>query len=148
MSQEIVGTSSNQLFVNTDVAKIFLGNNQTESDTYVNNSSYNPIALKAGTVMGRIGSTDIMVPTTSTASDGSQIVEGILMHDLDLASGATAKALICVSGRVAAEKLIFVKPGDNLDTVVSNRRYKDKIQGETVGIKLIYSTNMTHYDNQ
>lgn len=148
MGQDIVNEGSNQLFVNTDLSKVFLGNNQTEdTDSYVNNSTYDPITLRTGTVMGRIASTDILVPCVSTASDGSQNVLGILMHPLTLAAGQTSKALICVSGRVAAEQLKFVKPGDGLDTIVSNRRYKDKIGADTVGVKLIYSTNMTHYDN-
>jgi len=148
MSEQTTANSgSNQLFVNTDTSKIFLGNNQTENDSYINNSGYDPITLRAGTVLGRIGSSDILVPTQSTASDGSQNVLGVLMTDLVVDSGDTVTAPVCVSGRVAAEKLIFVKPGDNLNTAVSNRRYKDKIQGETVGIKLVYSTEMSHTDN-
>lgn len=146
-SQSVVNEGTNQLFINTDTSKIFLGNNQTENDAYINNSSYDPITLKAGTVLGRIGSTGVLVPTQSTASDGSQNVLGVLMADLTVDSGDTVQAPVCVSGRVAADKLIFVKPGDGLNTVVSNRRYKDKIQGETVGIKLVYSTEMTHPDN-
>ena len=138
---------SNFLGAVTDVSKIFLGGNQTEADTYINNSGYDPITLIAGTVLGRIGSTGILVPTISTASDGSQNVLGILMQDLVIESGDTVSALVCVSGRVAAEKLVFVKPGDSLTTAVSNRQYRDKIQGETVGVKLVYSAENTYPDN-
>lgn len=143
----VVDSESNFLIAVTDVSKIFLGRNLTEADTYVNNSGYNPIALKAGTVMGRVGSTGIVVPSISTASDGSQIVLGILGQDLVIASGATVKALIFVAGLVAQEQVIFVRPGDNLDTVVSNRQYRDKIQGETVGIKLVPTAQNTYADN-
>lgn len=145
--QTILNNGSNQLFVGTDVSKIFLRGIKTNTDLYVNNSSYDPIELKAGTVMGRIGSTDILVPVTSTASDGSQNVLGILMNDLKIASGASVNACICVAGDVVADKLVFVKPGDGLDTPVSNRRFKDKIQGETVGINIVYLTENTRYDN-
>lgn len=142
----VVGNQSNLLIGIYDFAKIFLSNIQTEADNYINNSSYDPITLYAGTVMGRIGSTGILVPTTSTASDGSQKVQGVLMHDVVIAGGANVNALICVGGTVDAGSLLFVKPGDNLQTVVSNVQYRDKIQAETL-IKLRYSTELSYADN-
>lgn len=148
MSQySIVDNTGKQLFVNTDLSKIFIRDNRYESDNYINNSTYNPITLSAGTVMGRISATGILVPFTSTASDGSQYILGVLADDFVLGAGITQTAPVCVAGDVVADKLIFVLPGDGLETVVSGRRVKDKIQGETVAIKIVYSTEMTDFDN-
>lgn len=143
----------NQLFVNNDVSKIFLGNQQTEVDNYVNNSTYNPIVLFAGTVMGRVAGSDIICPWFSTAVDGSQVVQGILMMDITLAAGALVKVPLCVAGRVAAEKIIAAElstqsVATTLQIIQNGRRLKDKIQGETVGVKLIYSAELTQFDNQ
>lgn len=149
MSQNsVVNSTSNFLQVQTDLSKIFLWNNRYENDGYTNNSSYDPITLSAGTLMGRIASTNILVPCTSTASDGSQYPVGVLAQDVTLASGVSQTVSICVAGDVAQDKIIFAKPGDGLETVVSSRRYKDRIGADTVGIKLVPSTDNTIYDNQ
>lgn len=135
-----------QAFINTDLSKIFIRENRYENDSYVNNSGYDPITLRAGTVMGRISATGILVPWTSTASDGSQNVVGILAQDMVIESGDTARASICIYGDVATEQVIFTRPGDAMETVVSGRRVYDKIKGETAGIRLITTDEMTNHD--
>lgn len=152
-SQETVSTQSNSLFSNTDLSKIFLGMQQTENESYVNNSTYDPIALKAGTIMGRISGTDIVIPWRNDVSDGSQYPIGILMADMDVDSGDTRKAPICNAGRVAAEKVIAYQLSNQsvattLQLTIADlggRRLKDVLQ--SIGINLIYSTEMTAYDN-
>lgn len=147
MSQESLSSGANHLFVGTDVSKIFLGENKTQVESYVNNSGYDPITIPAGTPMGRIASTDIVVPCTSAATDGSQNPIGILMQDLTIDSGDTVTALICIGGRVAAEKVNFYHPTDSLNTQVSSVRYKDLISRFTT-IQLIWSEEMSgEYDN-
>ena len=140
-------TESNFLIGVTDVSKIFLGNNLTENDSYVNNSGYDPITLLAGTVLGRVASTGILVPSVSTAGDGSQYVVGILGQDLQISAGGTVKALVFVGGKIAQEQVKFFVPTDNLWTVVGSRNYHDKIQAEAVGIQLIQTSEQSYEDN-
>lgn len=146
-STTTVNSQSNFLIGVTDVSKIFLGNNQTMTGAYVNNSSYDPITLLAGTVMGRVATTQVLVPCESTASDGSQFPVGILGQDLQIDAGDTVNALVFVSGRVAEEKVDFFLPTDNLNTVVSSRSYRDRIGADTVGIKLVPTSQNSYEDN-
>lgn len=146
-SQTSRDSGSNQLTVDTERAAIFLGDNDSIKDSYVNNSTYDPITLAVGTVMGRVGTTGVLVPFTSSASDGSQNVVGILQNEITLEDGESAKASVVVSGKVAADKLIFVLPGDSLDKVVSSVRVRDKIMRESMGILLVSSTELSGYDN-
>jgi hypothetical protein len=155
-SQDIVNTGSNQLFANTDISQIFLGMQQSENESYVNNSSYDPISLPAGTVMGRITGTDITIPWRNDVTDGSQYPIGILMADLEIDAGDTVKAPICVRGRVAAEKVVANQlSNQSVSTTLQlqitsfrgsgTTRLKDAL--ESIGIHLIYSTEMTAFDN-
>lgn len=142
-----VNSQSNFLIAVTDVSKIFLGDNQTIANSYVNNTSYDPITLLAGTVLGRVATTGVLVPAISTATDGSQNVVGILGQDLLVDAGDSVNALVFVSGRVAQEKIIFRKSTDTLKTVVNGRQYRDQIGGQTVGIKLVPTAQNSYPDN-
>lgn len=144
---ENVLNNQNSSFTNYDTSKLFIGNNKFPTNQYVNNSTYDPIVLKAGTLMGRVGSTGVLVPSQSDAADGSQNPVGVLAQDLSVEAGDTVTATICDGGDVVKNKVIFVKPGDNMETIISNRRYKDLIQAET-HIKLVESTEQTGLDNQ
>lgn len=150
MSGQSVGfNNGRQAIINTDLSKMFGWNIRTEYDNYINNSSYNPITLLSGTLLGRISATGILVPFSSGAGDGSQHVLGILLEDITLTGGSTAQVAVITSGDVFAEKVIFFTPGDGLETVVGGRRMKDNIQGESSGIKLVFNTTeMSDYDNQ
>ena len=143
----VVTSTPNQASLQIDLKKLFVFNNRYEKDNYINNSGYDPIILPAGTVMGRVATTGVLVPFTSTASDGSQFILGILAQDVQLAAGATQQAAICIAGDVAGELVQFSKIGDGFDTVVSSRRVRDKIQGETVGIILRFADEQLQYDN-
>lgn len=151
--QNTVNTGQ-QMTSNYDLSKIFVYNNRYETDNYVNNSSYATITILAGTVMGRIALTGVLVPLISSSVDGSQFPVGILAQDVTLAAGQTVQCSICVAGDVAQEKVIFwsnqggsTTLGDTMNTIVSNRTLHDRIQGDTVGIKLTPGTEMTGFDN-
>ena len=146
-SQSVALNTTNALTVNSDLSKIFIGDNRYENDSYINNSSYNPITLLAGTVLGRISSSGIMVPCNASATNGSQYPVGILAEDIMVPAGTTRKVALCIGGDVAEEKVIFFE-GNTLETVVDNRRYRDRIKGDTLGINLVPGTEMTAYDNQ
>lgn len=135
-----------QAIINTDLSKMFLGDNRYQRNSYINNSSYDPIPLLEGTLMGRIHASGVYVPFNAAASDGSQFPVGVLAHDISVAGGATVLATIVDMGDVEQSKIIFFTPNQGLETVVSSRRVKDHIAAQ--GIKLISSDEMTQYDNQ
>jgi hypothetical protein len=146
MSSQTIGTSTaNQLTVHTDTSKTFLWNNRFQTESYTNGGG-SPITLLEGTLMGRISATGKVIPLASAASDGSQFVLGVLNQDVTVAAGATVNVAICVSGDVAAEKIVLAG-SDTLDTAMSGRRIRDKIQGESMGIKLVACTENTGFDN-
>jgi hypothetical protein len=152
-SQSTASSGSNALHIITDTSKVFLGGNETNSESYTNNSTYNPITIYEGTIMGRITGTDIVVPWRSDNVDGSQYPIGLLVGDMQIVSGATNKATICNGGRVAAEQIIAAQLSNQsvattLQLTVSSvggRRVKDLL--EQLGLHLVYSTQMTRPDN-
>lgn len=146
-SATITINTGQQITTQYDLEKIFLWGNRYENDNYVNNFSYSTITLLTGTVMGRVASTGVLIPSTASAVDGSQYPIGILARDVvNLAAGATQLCAICIAGDVAANLLIFTF-GDTLDTVVNGRRYRDRLQADSSGIILRPRTLMTDFDN-
>lgn len=146
MSSQSSSISGNQATINTDVSKIFLRDNRYQKNNHLNNGAYDPLTLVAGTLLGRIGSSDLVVPLFSLAGDGSQYPVGILAHDVEIESGETKEISFCDFGDVAYDKVVLFYSGDTLETVVSSRRLKDYLQAQ--GVKLITGTEMTAYDNQ
>lgn len=143
---ETVESNQNQQTTNYNAAKIFLGNNAYETGFY-NNAGYADVVLKAGTLMGRVATTDELIPLWSDASDGSQFPVGILSHDITIEPGITANIAICVKGEVDGD-LVVLDAGDTMETVISSRRIKDRIASDTAGIVLRFGTEMTSTDNQ
>lgn len=139
-------SNSNQQITNYNTAKIFLGSNTYETGFY-NNSGYADVVLEAGTLMGRVATTDELIPLFSDATDGSQYPVGILSHDITIEPGITATITICTSGEVDGD-LVVLNPGDTMETVISTRRIKDRIASDTVGIVLRFGTELTGTDNQ
>lgn len=147
MSQQTTGTNtSNQLTVNTSTEKIFLWNNRFESGVVENDEVYDDLVLKAGTVMGRVASTRKLVVIAKAASDGSQFPVGVLNQDWTIAAGDEQTVSICVAGDVNQNALVL-PVGTALTDVISGKTLKDRIGSDTVGIKLVESTELTGYDN-
>lgn len=140
-----VDQTSNSMITDYDNLKIFIWNNRSIKANYTNDT-YEPIALAPGTLMGRIASSNEVVPLTSGASDGSQLPVGILMSDVTVDDGDTVELTICVSGDVNENGVIF-QGSDDFDTVVSDKTLRDRIGSDTVGIKLVPSTELTRNDN-
>ena len=144
--QEILNQTPNQIQVNTDTSKIFVWQPRSEVGDYTNNSG-GDLDLKAGTLMGRISATNLLIPLVGAAVDGSQYPVGVLMHDITVLDTESAKLTICVSGDVVEEQLI-IDAGDDLDTtVIGGRTLRDRIGGDTVGIKLVSTDELTDFDN-
>lgn len=137
---------ANPYITNYDISKIFVGNNKYDTGNYTN-STYDDVELAAGTLMGRIASTNKLVPHDSSASDGSQFPVGVLATDYTVLAGDNAVLTICVAGDVVEDK-ITLADGDTMATVISSKTIRDRIGSDTVGIKLVGSIEMTAYDNQ
>lgn len=145
-TQNTVDQTPNQLHVTKDTTKIFVWNPRSEVRDYDNDSG-DDIELKAGTVFGVISGTNILLPLESDAIDGSQFPVGVLMHDVDVADGASAQLTIAIAGDVDEDKLIFINGTDTLATAVSGRTLRDRIKSDTAGIILVSGDQLTAYDN-
>lgn len=143
---EIEKTSS-KLHNDIDISKIFIFDNKFEKSTFKNITGV-LLALKAGMLLGRVAVGGKLLVMKSNAVDGSEIPVGVLAQDIDIADTAEADVIYCVGGEVAEQKLIFNKVGDDLDTVVDARNYRDRIKGDTAGIILRATDELTDFDNQ
>lgn len=145
--QTVVLNNGQQAIINTDLTKVFLFNRQSQEGTLLNATGA-PVTYLEGQLLGRIGASNRLVPFAKAASDGSQFPVGVLIGQVTVAAGGTAKVFMCVAGDIAEEKLIL-GGADTPDTNVGGRTIRDLIQAETVGLKLVPSTDMSGgYDNQ
>lgn len=139
-----------QAIITTDLGKIFVWNNRYDKFNYeYENDSYDDVTIPAGTLMGKIAADNVVVPLASGASDGSQYPVGVLAADVVILAGETfdGEITLCVAGDVVESKVIL-DGSDTMDTVISARTIRDRIGADTVGIKLVESTEMTGYDNE
>ncbi len=143
-STTLLNTGS-QIITKYDLSKIFVYNNRYDNMNYVN-SGYDDVTLAEGTVMGKT-TAGVIVPLQSNASDGSQIPVGILACDAVINAGDSVNLPVCVSGDVVSGKIVLVKVGDTLSTIISSRSIRDRIGGDTVGVKVVESTENTYPDN-
>ncbi len=155
-SNEITSNQSNALFVNTDTSKTFIVIKATERESYINNSTYNPITLYAGTVLGRIQASGIIVPWRNDVTDGSQFPIGVLGSDMQIDSGDTVAALLVTECRMAAEKVIaYQLSNQSIATTLQlaitswhgsgTTRLKDAL--ESIGCHLETTTQLSFPDN-
>ncbi len=155
-SQTITSSQAAALFVNISTSQTFIVIKATERESYINNSSYSPIVLPAGTVIGRIQSSGVLVPWRNDVTDGSQFPVGILGADMTVASGATVAALLVTECRMAAEMVIANQLSDQSTSTTlqlaitswhgaGTTRLKDAL--EAIGIHLEFTTQMSFPDN-
>lgn len=145
-TNSVVYNNGQFAIINYDVSKIFVWNNRY-ADANFTNSTYAPIQLYAGMLMGRIATTQKIVPLDSTATDGSQYPVGILHEDALVEEGETVSLSFCTEGDVVKDKVIL-HGTDTLATLISGRSILDRIGSDTVGVNLINSTEQTGFDNQ
>lgn len=141
----IVLNTGQQAIITKDVSNIFVFNNRFETVVYTNPTGGN-VTLKAGQVMGKIASSNKVIPLIAAAVDGSQYPVGIVNKTITVAAGVTVNISICVAGDVVKDKLLF-NASETLATVVELKTIGDRIGSDTVGIKLVTSTEMTAFDN-
>lgn len=149
MGATTVLDTTNQLYVNVDQSKIFLGENEFISGK-ISNATGADVTLLAGTLLGRISTAGVtfgeLKALDKDSTDGSQFPVGILTEDLLVPATSFANCTACVAGYVAEDKLVFAS-GESLDSVVSSRTLRDRIAGDTLGIRLLSGTNLTKADN-
>lgn len=149
MGQTTGTNTNNQLTVKSDTSKIFIGDNRHDTFTAsIENSTYDDVTYLAGTLFGQKSADLSVKPLASGASDNSQYPLGVLAHDITVEAGDTyeEQVTLCVEGRVAEDK-VLLQGSDTLDTIISGRTLRARIGADTVGIKLVSSTEMTSYDN-
>ena len=136
----------NSMFTNYDTSKVFIRKCNFETGNFANDG-YDDVTLGMGTLMGRISATGDLTPLVSGASDGSQYPVGILAENLVVEAGNEATINICIEGEVDSSKLIL-DAGDTLSTVIDGRQLRDRINADTLGIKLTYVDELSGTDNQ
>ena len=143
--QTTTQNTENTLWTDTDLSKIFLWNNRYDKATYTN-STGSEVTLAPGTVMGKVGATNKLLPLVAAATDGSQFPVGVLAKGATVANGASVDLEYCIGGDVAAEKLIF-NAAEGLTTDVDDRTIGDRLKSDTLGINPVTGTELTKADN-
>jgi hypothetical protein len=139
-------SNQNQSITTYDYSKLFSTNFKVITGTYTN-SSGDTVDLVEGMLFGRAHASGLLAILASGSSDGSQIPLGINLTAASVANGASATIRLAVTGRVNEDKLVF-DGTDTLDTVVDNRRLRDRIPADTAGIELESFTELVNYENQ
>lgn len=142
-----VMSNGNSQMGNYDTTKIFLRDNKFEVGSFTNADLYDDAVLVAGTLLGRIASTNKLVVINAAASDGSQFPVGVLAHSVTVAESATVNLTFCTEGEVSKGKVIL-PVGTTFNTVISAKTLNDRIKSDTAGIILVQADQLTGFDNQ
>lgn len=137
--------TENQLFVDFNFEKVFIGDNTFEVETLTNISG-GDLTFEIGTLLGRITASGKVQPLASAAVDGSEIPVGVLAQTIFVADASDEVITMAVSGEVDRD-LVVLDGADTMDTIIDGRPIKDRIAGDTLGIKLITATEITLPDN-
>ena len=136
--------TENQATFQYERKDIFIGDNSFENVEY--KAPAGQVVLADGQLMGKVAATGKLLELKSAATDGSQVPYGVLVGNHTIESGETPTFSVAVSGKIAKELVTF-DGSDDMATVVSDRSLEDRILGDTLGIKLISSTENTIADN-
>lgn len=134
---------NNAQITNYDITKIFIRDNKYEQGSYLNDG-YDTLSLSAGTLLGRVGASDLLVKHFADAADGSQYPVGILAHDVEIDVNATKTLTYCIAGEVDKDSVIL-NDADTLEVLIDSRRLKDWIKD--IGIYLVDADELSGYDN-
>jgi hypothetical protein len=134
-----------QAIYNFDTTKIFVRENRYQSGS-ITNGGLVDLVIPAGTLLGRVGASQLMKVLASGSTDGSQFPVGISAQDLTIAPAATAAITFCIGGDVVESKIIL-DGSDTLATLIDDRSIRDRVAGDTLGIKLVPSDQLTAFDN-
>lgn len=136
----------NMLVSNYDTTKLVIKGGEFENATYTN-STGSEVILPEGTVLGRIAATNLVVPLTSAAVDGSQYPVGILQCPVTVADTESIDVSMIIGGYVDAS-LVVLQGADTLTTVVNGKTIGDRIKSDNLGILLWAADELSEFDNQ
>lgn len=136
---------SNFITADRDLNKIFVEGNDYQNAVF-NNDTGAEVELVGGEVLARNPANGKVLWVDSAKIDGSQFPIAVNKTCATVANGADANILMCVLGKVEESKLVF-QGSDDLDTVISNKTMRDRLQGESVGIFLVLGEDQTKFDN-
>lgn len=130
----------NQLFSAYDFSKIFLFDNKYRKVSIA--ASGADVTITAGELIGIVST--VYQPYDSTTSNIRLV--GIAAETITISDGDSADVLICISGKVAEDKLVF-NGTDTIDTVVDYKTLREHIESDTLGIELASTDELTAADN-
>lgn len=143
------------LITNTDTSKVFLGDNEFITATYTN-STGSTVELSEGRLMGRVFSSNKVLPQVSAATDGSQLPFSVLKGSYSVANGASQTVWLCVKGRVDRNKVTLngsetlaqaLTVTDSATNTVPQGTIEDVLRMRG-NIYLVDSSQLTSQDNQ
>lgn len=142
-----VFNNGNMTITNYDITKLFLRDTRFVTAEFTNGTGAE-LVLPAGTLLARTGADNkaVIIDKTATTT-GAQIPLGVNASSVTIAIAATVTLTVCVRGEI--EKSLVVLPaGTDYDDNIQGRTLEDRIMGDTLGILLITSENLTEFDNQ
>jgi hypothetical protein len=123
---------------NYDTTKLFLSEPSMFPYSYTN-STGSTVTIAKGQLIGKIFATGLVLPTASTATDGSQMPIGICGDSYTVLNGGSATIQVSIKGSVAKSKLVCAA-GDTLDTTVMTQGV-----GGTLGDMLVRNSGIVYY---
>ena len=130
---------------------LFLRNCFYDTATYTN-STGSSVTLAEGTLLGRVQSSNKVLPCASAATDGSQQPMGILVGSYTVANTASATVTFCNRGEIN-KSAVVLNGSDTWATAVGSATtgagstLQDLLIKNT-GISLVNNTELANYDNQ
>ena len=140
MGATVRTNTSNMLVIDHDNSLLLLGENNFITGNMA--ASGADIVLVGGELVGRISATGKLKILASASTDGSEYPLGVVASPRTITDGTNADISICVKGMVAEEKVVF-DGTDDMDTVVDDIQLRDRIAGDTLGIRLITTTELS-----
>lgn len=128
-----------------DTSKIFIFDNSYRNVTFKNDTGAD-INLIGGELVAIDPSDGTAVIIDVAASDGTEVPVGFVNSCPTVLDTETAPISICIGGDVVEDKIIL-PAGVTLDTVVGTRQLRDLITAETMGTRIVPSTELTNFDN-
>ena len=136
-----------QLTANRDTSKIFLFDNEYVKGTFKNNTG-GDLDLVGGEVIARDPADGKLVLLDTASTTGLALPLGVNKSCYTaLANAGEITMTVGVSGRIAESKLILLA-GDSLEDIILFKRLRDRIAGDTAGIFLKATDELTAEDNQ
>lgn len=134
--------TSNHARFDYEFSQFLLGKNKTIQVEYENKTG----AVKEiarGLLVGRKHADGKVLPLQHDATDGSQYPLGFVINDTKtVANDAVVKLTLVISGEIN-ENGVVLESGTTMDSVISDRRLKDRIAADTEGIYLVKTAENT-----